>query len=271
DSILQGLRLRVFFYFLKLLLHFNCKFVIIKNDMLEIMKREGYKISEISRRSHVSRKTISRIMNDEYSNVSYEVACSLSEAMFKAVNEVFFRIVNPELYKLRFTKENLLLLDNIIEPRKIKLSYDTYSDNRKMNVDTKYAMNRRVWFSGNFAIDILRSSLELIDFDLFKRDEQIPEKEQEVLFTSILKACVDYARKLQLDNVILRLQANNIKLTDPQITFERLHNRMNTRDKVNQYLFMGYKASYKCGFRLDDFTTRHRKSNYDFYLKKRVI
>ncbi|MCT4486450.1 PucR family transcriptional regulator, partial [Levilactobacillus parabrevis] len=32
DSILQGLRLRVFFYFLKLLLHFNCKFVLKKYD-----------------------------------------------------------------------------------------------------------------------------------------------------------------------------------------------------------------------------------------------
>lgn len=40
-----------------------------KNSLVATMKRENYKISEISKRSCISRKTIYRIMNDPYCNV----------------------------------------------------------------------------------------------------------------------------------------------------------------------------------------------------------
>lgn len=199
------------------------------------------------------------------------MACVLSESMFKKVEDIFQIVINPELFELKFTKENLIKLDKIIESKNIQFTYKIYSDNRKMNVDTKYATNRRVWFSGNFLINLWgASSLELIDFDVIKRDALIPEKEQSSLFTNILKSCVKYAKELQLDNVTLRLQVNNIKLTDPQVSFLKLTHLMDTTDEVNHYLLMEYKAAYKCGFRLDDFTTRHRKPQHDFLLKKRI-
>ncbi|MBP5809972.1 hypothetical protein J8Y36_13350 [Lactiplantibacillus argentoratensis] len=235
------------------------------------MKNENMTMSELSNRSGVSRRTIARIIDDPYCNVSGNVGLSLSTTMGKRFEDVFIAVLNPELERLKFTKENLMLLDHLIESQGIKFTYSTYMDDYKMNISTKYGSKRRVEFFGNFLIDRWgEPSLKLIDFDLIKRGNLIPEKERKIWFMKILTVCVEYAKNVHLNSVMLRLQADNIWLTDPQVSFEKLLKRVNETEKINQYFLMGYATAYQLGFRFDDFTTRHREAHHDFWLKKQI-
>ncbi|MCG0733850.1 hypothetical protein IMAU60055_02994 [Lactiplantibacillus plantarum] len=115
---------------------------------------------------------------------------SLSTTMGKKFEDVFIAVLKPELERLKFTKENLMLLDHLIESQGIKSTYSTYMDDHKMNISTKYGSKRRVEFFGNFLIDRWgEPSLKLIDFDLIKRGDLIPEKEKNMVYENINGMC----------------------------------------------------------------------------------
>lgn len=132
-------------------------------------------------------------------------------------------------------------------------------------------MKRRVSFSGNLLIDLSSvPKLVIVDFDLTKRDKHIPDSEVVSAFDKLLHAMVLFARNINLEEVELRLLADNVELNTPNISFSELSKRVTPDDEINSYLLMAYKEAYQQGFRLSYFATQYRTKWHDIFVKKRI-
>lgn len=245
---------------------------IINNKLANIMKDDGWSVTDLSKRTNLKRQTIINIRDNVHYNVSLTKAYAISKALSKSMQDVFPIERNSKLYEIGFTDNNIQILEKYVNVFGLSLKYQVYSNKHKVNVTSKYEGVRRVRFSGNFLINLNDvPKLELIDFDVFTRDEKISESEQRLFFRKILNAMVLFARDIGLKEVKIRLLAHDIELNKAQIPFKELVSMAGVDDEINSYLLFAYRDAYAQGFRLSYFETIHRNKWYDLWMTKRIV
>ncbi|WKF84089.1 helix-turn-helix transcriptional regulator [Lacticaseibacillus pantheris] len=178
---------------------------VLVNNVLKEMKRQGISQQQLSRRARVSRRTIARFCHNPAENFQINTMKRIADILNVSVDSLYDYVGDPMTFNPDpngFSPENLAVLDGYVSRIGIQFRYQVYSEQRKMNIETKYARCRRVSFSGNWMFDYYhqpRLTLINYDVDYSRIDVQVDEIKQ--LYTKIIQATISYARRMGINTI----------------------------------------------------------------------
>jgi len=90
---------------------------IVVNHIKEIMFKKNITSYELSRITNIPRQTITRIIEDKYSNPEIYTSSAIAQALSTTIDNLFELKINP---KFLFTKQNLDIINILNKSLKIK-------------------------------------------------------------------------------------------------------------------------------------------------------
>jgi transcriptional regulator with XRE-family HTH domain len=220
---------------------------ILVNHVREEMQRQGVSQQKLSRNTGLSRRTIERLYEYPSENFRINTMKKIADALGVAVESLFDYVTDYTVYHPDpngFSPENLLVLDQCLADTGIQLHYQVYSEQRKMNIETKYAGCRRVSFSGNWMFDYYHEPrLTLVDYDVDYSRINVQVDEIEKFYANIIQATIDYAAQMQISTIEHQIMRSKL-LPKGQLVWRRGLNVSVIRDRMlRQQGFVEYNCA----------------------------
>jgi len=251
------------------------KFIIV-NHIKKIMVEKDITPYKLSRITNIPRQTITRIIENKYSNPEIYTLSAIAQSLSVQTDSLFEMKINP---RFLFTKQNLNIINELNEHLKIKFNFLIYNNVENMNIGknlniyTNYSTQRRLYFSGNFAIIPKDNELLLRDFDLIENRANISDDEKFNLYYGILNSMKYFGShilnvhkiKLHMGFVHINLQDCNTN-TSPNV----ISTMLNDSNKESHNLIIYFRAAFLCGFRISPESIIYRNGFRDFWMQKNV-
>ncbi|QVI37835.1 hypothetical protein KGS74_02320 [Lacticaseibacillus casei] len=248
----------------------KAKGIVIKNNLAEAMERCHFSVNSLSIFSGVSRSRIAALQKNRNLNVTLQTAVPLARTLGLPFYEIF---TSEQSFRSHweFDSKKLDSLRKLAEEEKIKLKLSPYSQGNALNLEKKYASNRRVSFSGNFhtASKYSVRVLQIIDFDVDRRDSEVSLEERDKMVKQMACVVAKFAKLNQIGIILVRLMTPGIRINAAP-TIASLQRQLNKSRLLDTYFLNDYRSFYSLGFRVNSKSVRNRFLNFDLTLEKKI-
>lgn len=220
---------------------------VLVNRVQEEMRGQGISQRKLGLNTGLSRQTISRLCRNSSENFRINTLKKIADSLGVELESLFKYVLLPQPFRPvsnGFSLGNLAVLDDCFSDTGLRLRYQVYANQGKMNIETKNAGCRRLSFSGNWMFDDFRQSkLTLVDLDVDYSRSDVQEDEIEQLYAKIIMATISYARQLKI-NVIVHSIVQKELLTKEKWAQRRGPNVAVIREKMLRQLgFVEYSCA----------------------------
>ncbi|MTV82200.1 hypothetical protein [Secundilactobacillus folii] len=172
------------------------------NKLGQILMNRNISIKKFSCYTGLSVAAISRIVNNPHLDILKSTAHAISVGLQLKENEWFIWETDYNYNSSWLDTDNLSVLDSAMKKLGVKLAYQVYSNNRSMNVWTKYEGNRKLFIDGNFKV-FTNGLPEMVlnGFDVITYQGAVTVEEFANFYASSLSAVVTFAQKIGISKI----------------------------------------------------------------------